>query len=70
RLHLRFGVPEDIDGLRLLEARAEAQGKSVAVAAPALALERRGDLQTAHVLLRAPKLAVEDLFITLRLKID
>lgn len=70
RLHLRLPAPSWTRRLRVLEAKAEAQGRTVPVAAPAVLLERRGPVTTAHVLLRAPKLAVEDLFLSLRLKAE
>jgi hypothetical protein len=70
RFHLRFSAPDEVRRVQVLEARAEAQGRSVEVSAPAVALERRGPVQTVHVLLRAPRLALEDLFLTVRLKVD
>ena len=67
---LGFNYGVDFKGGSLIEVKANAQGRDVPVTAPALQLERRGRSLLAHVLVRAPKLAVEDLFVSLRIKVD
>jgi hypothetical protein len=70
RAHVRIPLPPDSARVRVVEARGEAQGKAVAVEAAAAVVEHRLDGDRAHVLLRGATLAVDDLFVTLRLQVE
>lgn len=70
RAHVRVRLPEGWSAVRVVEARGEIDGRPVPVEAPAVAVEERADGARAHVLLRAPKLALDNLFVTLHLRAD
>ncbi len=70
RAHLRFSAPRGLQRVRVLEVRGEAQGRPVPVSAAAASLERRTDADVLHVLLRAPRLALEDLLLHVSLEVE
>ncbi len=70
RTALRFSVPRGLQRIRVREIRGEAQGRPVPVSAAAASLERRFDADFLHVLVRAPRLALEDLLLHVTLEVE